>query len=179
MAAALVLFLFGEKCVSSVPVVMLLLNMLASVGDLISLATLREKILLWPKLVTVISDTILAKLPTVWENTTLSTGSTIARSTTKSLSINTKEHSRWLHVNSFVWFMDCWPKTNCTPAYRWIHQLNKPFLAWFSLGLLRLPFFRKNISKSFQNISWHITRLLNLYDNISIPQKQYFIHFGE
>ena len=32
-------------------------------------------------------------------------------------------HTACGHVNSFVWFMDCWPETNCTPAYRWIHQL--------------------------------------------------------
>ena len=37
----------------------------------------------------------------------------------KFLSISTREHSHLHLVNLYDSFLDCWPKTNCTPANNW------------------------------------------------------------
>lgn len=42
-----------------------------------------------------------------------------AKNMLKFLSISTREHSHLHLVNLYDSFLDCWPKTNCTPANNW------------------------------------------------------------
>ena len=78
-------------------------------------------------------------------------------------SISTKEHSRLHLVNRYGLFLDCWSKTNCTPAKSWtLNQISTrtDVRLWIfrRRSYQSYPFSWKNISKSFFKNSWHITR---------------------
>ena len=66
-----------------------------------------------------ISATILVKLQTASESTALNMLTIMPENMLKQTNISTKEHSRLHLVNLYDSFLDCWSKTNCTPAKSW------------------------------------------------------------
>ena len=77
------------------------------------------KITRFRKLVILICAITWEKQQTVSEGIFRNTTNTIRKSMLKSPNISTREHSRLHLVNSYDSFLDCWPKTNCTPAKSW------------------------------------------------------------
>lgn len=73
-----------------------------------------------PAIVT--SDTILAHLSTVLKTQYEVWG--ILSKEVQRISTHHPKRTLLLNASKLVWFTDCWLKTNCTPMYHWIHQLN-------------------------------------------------------
>ena len=63
--------------------------------------------------------TILAKRQTASGSTSLNMLISMPENMLRYPNISTKEHSRLHLVNLYDSFLDCWPKTNCTPAKSW------------------------------------------------------------
>ena len=63
--------------------------------------------------------TISGKRLTASGNTFLNTRNTMPENMLRRQDISIREHSRLHLVNSYDSFLDCWPKTNCTPAKNW------------------------------------------------------------
>ena len=81
-------------------------------------------------------------------------------------SISTKEHSRLHLVNLYGLFLDCWSKTNCTPAKSWtLNQISTrtDVRLWiFRRRSIKVTLFPEKYIKIFFKNSWHITRMLKL-----------------
>src|SRR5699024_7569960 len=98
---------------------MLLQNMLAFTGlkGIPEISFLR--ITKCRKLGIPIFATILAKRQTASGSTSLNMLISMPENMLRYPNISTKEHLRLHLVNLYDSFLDCWPKTNCTPAKSW------------------------------------------------------------
>ena len=105
-----------------------------------------------------ISAIIWEKLLTASEGMCPNTRITMPKNMLRFQSISTREHLRLHLVNLYDSFLDCWSKTNCTPAKsctpnQILYRTNVRFSRIPTEGLLKLPFFLKNTSKSFSKNS--------------------------
>ena len=97
------------------------------------------------------------KLLTASEGMCPNTRITMPKNMLRFQSISTREHLRLHLVNLYDSFLDCWSKTNCTPAKsctpnQILYRTNVRFSRIPTEGLLKLPLFsEKHIKIFFKN----------------------------